>query len=65
MMRTKPDLGRDEPLTLPEGPIGLLSDAHGDSTMARRGVAALVRAGDRSSILAMSAAMASSRRSRV
>lgn len=37
-----------EPVTLPDGPIGLLSDAHGDDAMARAGVAALVAAGARS-----------------
>jgi len=37
-----------EPVTLPDGPIGLLSDAHGDAAMARAGVAALVNAGARS-----------------
>ncbi len=34
-----------EPITLPDGPIGLLSDAHGDDAMTRAGVAALVEAG--------------------
>lgn len=40
----------DNTITLPEGPIGLLSDAHGDDAMARRGVAALLDAGARSLI---------------
>jgi hypothetical protein len=47
-MPARPNLGRIDPVTLPEGPIGLLSDAHGDARMARRGVAALVAAGARS-----------------
>lgn len=45
-----PNLDHNEPLTLPDGPIGLLSDAHGDDSMARRGVEALIRAGARSLI---------------
>lgn len=35
-------------MRLPNGPIGLLSDAHGDEAMARKGVAELINAGARS-----------------
>lgn len=38
-------LDRIEPVILPEAPIGLLSDAHGDTPMALQGVERLVEAG--------------------
>lgn len=47
-MQAKEFLEQAEPVPLPDGPVGLLSDAHGDDTMAAAGVAALVSAGARS-----------------